>query len=741
MLYMFHTKRISSLVFLLMLCWRANSQPVISVQSATDLLDVGKEVWLLEDKTGRLSLAEILQPAYQHQFSRSTMQVPNLSSTRSAAWIKLQVEVPRGKKYYLEVGYPLLYELDFYTGNENQPFSVIKSGTSRPFGERALESPNFYFELSPQHNTYYLRATSYEILQFPLKVGTLEAFFGQSQLVALLNGLYLGFVVLIVLYNFFLYLSTRERVYLSYVLYVIAVGLVTSNLLGYNFQFLYPTIPALNFYTPIFYPLNFFVLIFSMDFLSIKQNSPRYSVGFKWLIGICLGEILLNLAGFPHLMFQISQGVGLLVVGYILLVAGTLYRKGYGPAKFFLLAFVTFLAGIVITILLSTGVIPYSVWAYHSLQIGSAIEIVLLSFAIADKINIYKSERETAQLFALQQAAENQRIIANQKLELEVKARERTKKIEKQKEEILSQNDLLNQAQEELQAQSEELERKNRVLTEYRDLLNSINQDLQIANINLEGQVAERTLLLTHANEALVKQNIQLEEYAFVTSHNLRAPVARLLGLGSVFDKSPAADQSYNLMVLDKMQHETQALDAIIKDLNLALSVARGVLPPTELVDVRLLINVVLQKLEQEIAAVQAVVNLNFGAIGHITSVGANIQHIFYLLISNALKFREPTRQLIIEISALPVTETEIRISVKDNGRGIDLKYASGKLFKLYQRFHTDPAGKGVGLYLVKTQVEQLGGKIEVNSEEHIGTTFHIYLPVTLQHQAQGSGQ
>ena len=640
----------------------------------------------------------------------------------------------------------MLYEADFYTGNENQPFSVVKGGTSRPFDERALESANFYFELSPQHNTYYLRATSYEILQFPLKVGTLEAFFGQSQLVALLNGLYLGFVLLIVLYNFFLYLSTRERVYLSYVLYVIAVGLVTSNLLGYNFQFLYPTIPALNFYTPIFYPLNFFVLIFSMDFLSIKQNAPRYSVGFKWLIGICLAEILLNLAGFPHLMFQIAQGVGLLVVAYILFVAGTLYRKGFQPAKFFLLAFVAFLSGIVITILLSTGVIPYSIWAYHSIQIGSAIEIVLLSFAIADKINIYKREREVAQLLALQQGAENQRIIADQKLELEAKVSERTKEIEKQKgemlsqnekliqtqDEMLAQNEMMAQAQEELLAQSEELERKNRALTEYRDLIGIINQDLQTANTNLEEQVFERTLLLSRANEALVKQNLQLEEYAFVTSHNLRAPVARLLGLSSVFDKSPAADQSYNLMVLDKMQQETQALDAIIKDLNLALSVKKGVLPPTEPVDVLLQINIVLQKLEHEIAAAQAVIDLNFGAIGQIYSVGPSIQNIVYLLLSNALKFREPARQLMIGISGSLVTETEIRISVKDNGRGINLEHASGKLFKLYQRFHIDPAGKGVGLYLVKAQVEQLGGKIEVNSEEHIGSTFHICLPVTL---------
>nr|MCU0391103.1 hypothetical protein [Thermoflexibacter sp.] len=551
-------------------------QQLIQINNNSAIRDIGKDVWVLEDKTNAWSIHDILQASQQAQFRQSHLQVPNWGATTSSVWVKIYINIPQNGRYFLEVSYPILSQLDFYAFKDNGQYEIFRSGNSLPFEQRILKNNHFYFELSPNCHTYYLRATSYEILQIPIKVGKIESFFEQNQANSILNGVYFGFVILIIFYNFFLYISTKERIYLSYVLYVFAVGLVTANLLGYNFQFLYPNFPQLNFYASILYPLNFFVLIFSMDFFNIKEKAPQYRKGFQILIYICVAEIGLNLLGFPHLMFQISQVVGLLVVGYILFVTSKLYGRGYRPAKFFLIAFTTFLSGIIITILLSAGVISYSLWAYHSIQIGSAVEIVLLSFAVADKINIYKRETAEAQLMALQKAEENQRIISAQKEELENKVKERTLQIEKQKEEILTQNESLLQNQEEIQAQSSALEEQNIKLSAYQKLINEINYDLQMTNAQLEVQVEERTLALTQANEELIKQNHQLEEYAFVTAHQLRAPVARLLGLASIFDFIEMGKNSYNADIVRKMQAETTYLDEIIKDLSSVLAFQKG---------------------------------------------------------------------------------------------------------------------------------------------------------------------
>lgn len=703
-------------------------QGLVEVQPGTGVRDVGRQAWVLTDPTGKLGLAELLQPGQADKFAQSKLQVPNFSSTQAAAWLRLRLQVPPGQRYLLEIGYPLLHELEFYMVKDGQVVGQAQGGTARPFGERSFAYPNFYFELSPECDTYYIRATSYEILQFPLRVGTVEDLMGQALQMALVNGIYFGFVGLIVLYNLFLYLRTRERVYRSYVLYVLAVGLVTANLLGYNFQYLYPNEPWLNFYTPILYPLNFFVLIFALDFLNIREQAPKYYPWFWALVGVCWAEIGLNLAGYPHLMFQISQGVGLLIVGLILFVAGKLYWQGYRPAMFFLLAFMAFLLGIVITILLSSGVIPYSTFAYHSIQIGSGLEILLLSFAVADKINIYKKETEVAQLAALRQAEENRQILSRQKVELEVKVRERTEELEQQKLEILAQNEQMLHVQSELLAKRQELEQQNAKLVEYYDQLNAISIDLQMANSNLEAQVQERTRSLTQANTTLVKQNQQLEEYAFVTSHHLRAPVARLLGLAMLLEHAPER-QADNAPLIGKLVDETKDLDTVIRDLNLMLAAQKPTDLPREEVDLAVQADLAIQKLGEAVTSTGAQITLDFSAAPRLWTVGPYLQNTLFRLLENTLRFRDPARPLRVVVRSVGDAQGGVRLSVQDNGLGIDLRYAQNKIFGLYQRFHPLIEGKGMGLFLVKTEVDHLGGSVEVSSEVNIGSTFSVYLP------------
>jgi signal transduction histidine kinase len=110
-------------------------------------------------------------------------------------------------------------------------------------------------------------------------------------------------------------------------------------------------------------------------------------------------------------------------------------------------------------------------------------------------------------------------------------------------------------------------------------------------------------------------------------------------------------------------------------------------------------------------------------------SVKAFIQSIFYNLLSNAYKYRSPERALSISVNARKLNDT-VEITVSDNGLGIDLTKHRDSVFKLFKRFHLNADGRGLGLYLVKEQVEALGGTIDIQSQPDVGTTFIIRHPV-----------
>jgi signal transduction histidine kinase len=131
--------------------------------------------------------------------------------------------------------------------------------------------------------------------------------------------------------------------------------------------------------------------------------------------------------------------------------------------------------------------------------------------------------------------------------------------------------------------------------------------------------------------------------------------------------------------------------------------------------------------LEKEILETEASINENFSRAPLIHTIKPYLDSILINLVSNAIKYRHPGRRPVIQIKSEKV-ENYICLSVRDNGLGLNLDLNKEKLFSLYSRFHHHVEGKGMGLYLVKTQVVSLGGRIEVESEIDRGTTFKIFL-------------
>jgi signal transduction histidine kinase len=298
--------------------------------------------------------------------------------------------------------------------------------------------------------------------------------------------------------------------------------------------------------------------------------------------------------------------------------------------------------------------------------------------------------------------------------------------------EIQSQNRMLQSKQEEITAQNEELKAQQEEISKQRDLLESQNKKLSEAqqtilmqnkkiiakNDSLEEEIRDRT-------KELVEYNQQLQQFAFIAAHNLRAPAARILGLGKVLDY--ASNTEEEKLIIDKLVTSTQELDTVIKDLNVILEIKGNGTSYLTPVNLNEELALVMSNLEREIQGTQAAIKVHFENAPTVVCVKPYIDSILFNLIGNAIKYRHPDHKLVIEVKSYPINEY-ICISVCDNGLGFNTETNKQNLFTLYKRFHFHVEGKGMGLYLVKTQVVAMGGKIEVESKINQGTTFRIYL-------------
>ena len=298
----------------------------------------------------------------------------------------------------------------------------------------------------------------------------------------------------------------------------------------------------------------------------------------------------------------------------------------------------------------------------------------------------------------------------------------------------------LNTANETLMLKNTEIQSKNAEIVEQSNVL-QINQDrLLDANQTIEGQrrqllaknqslqfeLVEANKILTETNTELIKHNNELRQFSFSVSHNLRGPVASLLGLLALIDpKSIAAE---NVEIFKHIHSSTEKLDSIIKDLIKIIDIRQDIFQIRQKISLEQEVKSIHEILEHEIYKHHVSFRNDFSKCKIIYSVKPMIHSILYNLISNSVKYRSLDHPPVIEISAEEHAD-HFSLIVKDNGLGIDLNTHKDDLFKLYRRFHRHVEGRGLGLYLVKLQCEALGGTVHIDSELNRFTRFTLQLP------------
>ena len=355
---------------------------------------------------------------------------------------------------------------------------------------------------------------------------------------------------------------------------------------------------------------------------------------------------------------------------------------------------------------------------YQAALAGNNLALILLIALVVPTLlyTAFSTVRAYGTSEQLRRASEEKnQILSSQNETLERMVKERT-------DEIAAQN-------EEIQTNLEAISKRNAELEEVKMIIEQKNRIIEVRNKGLGVEVERQTKHLRQSNQELIRNINQLEQFSYTVSHNLRAPVARLMGLAGILRYSKNEQESRDIQ--EKIYESSQDLDKILKDLVLTIEIKKEVNNALSEIELDQAIAKTLGTFREVIQVNQIVVTV-LSEVKRIRSIAAYIESIFHNLVSNAIKYRSMNKPPKIEISSSYQGDW-IEIKVKDNGLGIDVDRNKRDLFNFYKRFHFHVEGRGLGLFLVKSQVELLGGTIQVESEVDVGTTFTIRLKNNLK--------
>lgn len=666
-----------------------------------------------EDAKRTLTFEQVRQPSFEKNFRPFPQNILNLSATSSAVWLKLNLSMKTDKRYYLQIDNPDIDSAFFYFPNQQQEYQFTLSGKSIPSTSTTVASTHYTVEIPQVSNqgypqNYYLRLTSKRYVIVDIKAVAQNTLLNTLLKRYMLELIFFGVVFLSALYNLFVFISIRDISYLYYVIYTALIGLNIANTRGYLHLFFPQAQSFIAEYSFLSGALYIpFITLFTISFLKVRQYNIWLYRGLLLLLSFSVVHIMLTLLGFGGLLFKALHTFLFFNLVCYMIAGFFVFAKGYKPSVYFLFSWGIFSVFTTVAILSYTNFITFTWFSKYLTPLGAMIETIISAIGLTNRLSVLKNEKEKIQ-------KEHINLIESQKETLEQSVTERTREIERQNQE-------LKQYQHELIA-------VNELLYHRTELVEKQHNEIEILNKDLEKRIASRTDELQSALDGLTQQNQDLEQFSYIISHNIRSPIARIQGLVNIFNKENFNDE-FNKEIFKHLEHATISLDIVIKDLTHIISIRKDLNKVKEDINLLKLLDSELFFLHDEIKTAQAQVNKNV-QIDTLFSIKSYVQNILHNLISNAIKYRNPKQSLQIDIT-IRQEQKHVVITVQDNGLGIDVEKTNlYKIFGLYQRMHIHVEGKGLGLYLVKTQVDALQGKITVESKVNEGAIFKVFLPI-----------
>jgi len=418
------------LLMLLSLCLSGSVASQSSFANSSPNFNIEKEnIQVLIDPSHTLTIKDILNSpdlpwAINHQ------KIPSYGFSPDTYWFRFVI-AESDREWLLALNYALIDHITMYRIKaQNTIAETVKTGDKLLFSQRPIKHRSFLFPISAsdQPQEIILKIRSSSAIQLPLSLWPEQAFFEQDQYIFVEHGLYYGIVLVMALYNFFLFLRLRDSAYAFYVLYVMTFAVAQLSLTGFAYQFIWPESPEWNerslaVITPLIVVCS---MVFASDFLKLKMYNYRLYVFlyFQAAIGLLLSALSTY---FPYAL-MIPYGAALAIISCLSILLVSYYitfRSAYKYAIYFSAAWSAFLVGTVVLAMNKFGIMPRT-WATESAaQVGSAIEIILLSFALAERLHDattrrFIAEAETLRMSEVLISTQQQQ---NEALEIEVEQR------------------------------------------------------------------------------------------------------------------------------------------------------------------------------------------------------------------------------------------------------------------------------------------------------------------------------
>ncbi|MBD2701199.1 LytTR family transcriptional regulator DNA-binding domain-containing protein [Spirosoma sp. BT702] len=377
-------------------------------------MELGPKAFILEDPTLQLTFAQVASKP-DSAFRLSQQQKLNFGHTTSRIWLKFHVENTLIDPLFLLFMTQDADVVDQYVINENGAITEHHSGVLRPFESRYFLTNTVVLPLGQRPRTVFLALRDDNILHFSVLLAPIRPIVSHLQKETLFNGAVMGLMLVMVIINLFVYGLVRDRVYLLYAVYVTLSCMTFMSYEGLLYDLLWRSIPALNngrLYLLITAITFAAAIWFSMNFLRTREFLPgfyRYFMGLLSLVGLMTLLRLLDVPGLERIFY------GLTLLGFVsLFVLGIrTYRQGYKPARYYLLAWSFYIAGAMTSVLGLLDVLKFTnLWVVYGYQVGAAMEAILLTLALADRLQTYQAEYQAAQQLALQRASENEELFA-----------------------------------------------------------------------------------------------------------------------------------------------------------------------------------------------------------------------------------------------------------------------------------------------------------------------------------------
>lgn len=612
--------------------------------------------------------------------------------------------------YILELTNPAFREVELFQFDKdgnlvNSEIAGTTVGKSNP-----LKNPNPFFNIRIDEEvkpSIVLRIASQVPLKFEAYIFPYSSYFENYSFRIIIISVYFGIMIALFIYNLILYFSVKDKVYLYYCFYILFIALAQLSISGHSFfilnenAFLYE-VSIIGFTTL----SSIFVIPFIQLFLKTDEYVPKYEKYLYLIPASYVIALILRVFGVIEVSYSLLDLNGLILAICFFTIGIIAAKDGFRSAYFFLLAWSFLLISLVVYILHNLMIINLGSFANAPLLAGTAIEALLLSFALADKINILKKEKEKEQIDKLEAVKENERLIKEQNIYLEKMVKSRTEELE------LTLKNLQN-----TQTQLVNQEKMASLGQLTAGIAHEINNPINFVSSNISPLKRDMKDILELMDVYREKGKVEFSEETKEELEELEEDIEFDYLLEEV-------DQ-----LLTGMEDGAKRTVEIVRGLKLFSRVDEQ---DVKEVDLREGLDSTLILLNSTISG-KIKVNKNYEEIPMVECLAGKINQVFMNIISNAIhalldhpiEGREP--ELTINTY---FKDGYVMIEIKDNGIGMPESVKE----KIFDPFFTTKAvgkGTGLGLSIVYTIIlENHKGTLEVESEENVGTVFYIGLPV-----------